>query len=88
VKRDGHRPSYILVTGRCDEADEPASATRFPVAEHPVRRFKNTMRWQVSRLAEQDFSSDPRLPDLSVSGQLGISPVTVAGAAAFEPATL
>ena len=43
------------------------------------------MRWQVSRLAEQDFSSDPRLPDLSVSGQLGISPVTVAGAAAFEP---
>jgi hypothetical protein len=37
-------------------------AARFPVAEHPVRRFKH-IRWQVSRLAEQDFSSDPRLPD-------------------------
>jgi len=41
------------------------------------------LRWQVSRLAEQDFSSDPRLPDLAVSGPLGISPVTVAGAAAL-----
>ena len=56
---------------------------RFPVAEHPVRRSKH-IRWQVSRLAEQDFSSDPRLPDLAVSGPLGISPVTVAGAAAFR----
>jgi hypothetical protein len=36
---------------------------RFPVAEHPVRRSKTSIRWQVSRLAEQDFSSDPRLPD-------------------------
>jgi hypothetical protein len=35
-----------------------------PVAEHPVRRCKKPKRWQVSRLAEQDFSSDPRLPDL------------------------
>jgi hypothetical protein len=43
-------------------------AARFPVAEHPVRRFKH-IRWQVSRLAEQDFSSDPRLPDpMGVSG--------------------
>ena len=41
VKRDGHRPSKILVTEGCDEADEPASAARFPVAEHPVRRFKH-----------------------------------------------
>jgi hypothetical protein len=56
-----------------------------PVAEHPVRRTKNTWRWQVSRLAEQDFSSDPRLPDLFGQWRLGISPVTVAGAAAFEP---
>src|SRR5215831_6617790 len=40
------------------------------VAEHPVRQSKN-LRRQVSRLAEQDFSSDPRLPDLSVSGALG-----------------
>jgi hypothetical protein len=35
-----------------------------PVAEHPVRRSQQQKRWQVSRLAEQDFSSDPRLPDL------------------------
>jgi hypothetical protein len=34
-----------------------------PVAEHPVRRFISG-RWQVSRLAEQGFPSDPRLPDL------------------------
>ena len=34
----------------------------------PRPPVKETIRWQVSRLAEQDFSSDPRLPDLSVSG--------------------
>jgi hypothetical protein len=40
---------------------QTSRAARFPVAEHPVRRSKH-IRWQVSRLAEQDFSSDPRLP--------------------------
>jgi hypothetical protein len=61
---------------------QTSRAARFPVAEHPVRRFKH-IRWQVSRLAEQDFSSDPRLPDPDgVSGISRISPVTVAGAAA------
>lgn len=49
----------------------------------PRPPVKETIRWQVSRLAEQDFSSDPRLPDLLGQWRLGISPVTVAGAAAF-----
>jgi hypothetical protein len=41
------------------------------------------MRWQVSRLAEQGlFPFDTRLPDLGGSVASGISPVTVAGAAA------
>lgn len=44
----------------------------------------NSMRWQVSRLAEQGFPFDPRLPDLWGSVALGISPVTVAGAAAVQ----
>jgi len=30
----------------------------------PRPPVKETIRWQVSRLAEQDFSSDPRLPNL------------------------
>ena len=49
----------------------------------PRPPVEETIRWQVSRLAEQDFSSDPRLPDLIGQWLLGISPVTVAGAAAF-----
>jgi hypothetical protein len=35
-------------------------ATRRGTPRPPV---EETIRWQVSRLAEQDFSSDPRLPD-------------------------
>ena len=50
----------------------PHGAGSLPIAEHPVRWTK-TKRWQVSRLAEQDFSSDPCLPDLSVSGDWDLS---------------
>jgi hypothetical protein len=50
----------------------PHGAGSLPIAEHPVRWTK-TRRWQVSRLAEQDFSSDPCLPDLSVSGDWDLS---------------
>src|SRR4029079_16030239 len=60
---------------------------RFPVAEPPARRFV-TLRWQGSRLAEQDFvlRSPPSQPHQG-SVALGISPVTVAGAAAFRTQT-
>jgi hypothetical protein len=44
----------------------------------------NSMRWQVSRLAEQGFPFDARLPDPFRSVASGISPVTVAGAAAVR----
>ena len=45
----------------------------------------NTMRWQVSRLAEQGFiPSIPAFPTLLGAVALGISPVTVAGAAAVQ----
>ena len=44
----------------------------------------HSLRWQVSRLAEQGFPSDPRLPDRMGQWRLRISPVTVAGAAAFR----
>src|SRR5262249_49443932 len=54
VKRDGHRPSNILVTGRCDEV---TSRRALPVSpsRNPPSAGSNSMRWQVSRLAEQDF---------------------------------
>jgi hypothetical protein len=43
------------------------------------------MRWQVSRLAEQGFiPSIPAFPTLLGLVALGISPVTVAGAAAVQ----
>src|SRR6185312_16968063 len=51
-----------MVAGRCDEADVPVSPARSPSRNTPSAG-SNTVRWQVSRLAEQDFSSDPRLPD-------------------------
>jgi hypothetical protein len=45
----------------------------------------DSVRWQVSRLAEQGFiPSIPAFPTLLGSVALGISPVTVAGAAAFQ----
>jgi len=58
-----------------------------PVAEHPVRRSRS-LRWQVSRLTEQVIPPIPSFPALKRVSGLGISPVTVAGAAAFQGQTL
>ena len=59
------------------------SAVRSPSRNTPSAGL-NSMRWQVSRLAEQGFPFDSRLPDLFGSVASGISPVTVAGAAAVQ----
>src|SRR5579872_2980827 len=74
VKRDGHRPSpknRTLSAGVGDAADDPERhgfALRRGTPRPPVQE---TIRWQVSRLAERDFSLDPRLPDPKVSGDWG-----------------
>ena len=59
------------------------ATVRSPSRNTPSAGYKS-MRWQVSRLAEQAFAFDSRLPDLWGSVASGISPVTVAGAAAFR----
>src|SRR5262245_62158187 len=89
MKRDGHRNSWLfqfktLLAGRCDEADVPG-ACPFPRRGTPRPPVQTRRAGRSPGLRSRIFSSDPRLPDLSVSGQLEVSPVTVAGAAAFEP---
>jgi hypothetical protein len=69
-------------TGDCTTVRSPSRNT-------PSAGLERT-RWQVSRLAEQGFAfpSIPAFPTLVGSVASGISPVTVAGAAASRGITL
>jgi len=46
-------PKHLAAEG-CDEADVPMDTARSPSRNTPSAGL-NTVRWQVSRLAEQDF---------------------------------
>jgi hypothetical protein len=72
MKCNGHRPSSVT-SGWGKNGKQAISQWLVSRSRNTPSARSKSLRWQVSRLAEQGFPYDPCLPDENVSGTRHLS---------------